>query len=175
MAELHSNLYYKHADSGVMQQLDTLFKKIEGDEQRFRALCLELNPGQGEELAQKLLDVVDNLEWDLHAESLSRVAGYSVLHFVHGSAGDDIVGSVVAFLYRLLPDIHAQAWGCGDDDPWEYWFKYEDGELVREDDEPFMGEDDEIQATIYAWWHKDMPKEIKEGFLNEEYEDCAEG
>jgi hypothetical protein len=29
-------------------------------------------------------------------------------------------------------------------------------------------EDEEIKASIYTWWHQDLPSEIKEGFLNEE-------
>lgn len=173
MAELHSNLYYKHGDAEVMRKLDALFLEAQGDEQRIKEICKSLAPEDGEYLAQEIIDAVDDVECDLGAESLSKIAGYSLLHFVHGSAGDDIVGSIVDFLYQLVPDIHAQAWGCGDDDPWEFWFKYENGEVLREDDEPFMGDDDEeIKSTIYAWWHKDMPKEIREGFLNEEQEEC---
>ncbi len=40
-------------------------------------------------------------------------------------------------------------------------------ELIREDDEPFNDpdEDQQIQSSIYAWWHKDMPKEIQEVLL----------
>ena len=175
MAELHSNLYYKHGDAEVMRMLDALFREVTGDEQRFTEICRSLNPERGEELAQGMFDLVDDVDCDLSAESLSRIAGYSVLHFVHGSAGDEIVGSIVGFLYRLVPGIHAQAWGCGDDDPWEFWFKYQDGEVVREDDEPFMGDDDEeIRDTIYKWWHEGMPEEIREGFLNQENEECEE-
>ena len=81
-----------------------------------------------------------------------------------------LIENILLFLKGLLPNIHAQAWGCGDDDPWEFWFKFEGDELIREDDEPLNDpdEDEEIKASIYAWWHQDLPPEIKEGFLNEE-------
>ena len=83
------------------------------------------------------------------------------------------IENILIFLKGLLPEIIVQAWGCGDDDPWEFWFKFDGDELVREDDEPFNDpeEDEEIKASIYAWWHQDLPVEIKEGFLNEETEE----
>lgn len=39
-------------------------------------------------------------------------------------------------------------------------------ELVREDDEPLNDpeEDEEIKASIYAWWHADLLKKLKKAF-----------
>ncbi|MES9858770.1 MAG: BRCT domain-containing protein [Sedimenticola sp.] len=173
MAELHSNIYFKHKDPKVMSLLDSLFYESKGNEEKISSICETLSPPNGTVLSKELIGFVDEPQHDLDAESLEKNEGYSVCHFVHGSAGDDIVGKIIEFLYSLCPEIHAQAWGCGDDDPWEYWFKFEGGALKRKDDEPLMdeddedGEDEEIKNTIYAWWHETMPESIKEGFLNE--------
>lgn len=168
--EMHSNVYYKHADSKVMADLDRLFKEHQGDKDKFVAAATTLNPEHGQELALDLLDSVDNVEFDLGPETIQSIEGYSIAHFVHGSSADEFIEAILLFLKALLADIHTQAWGCGDDDPWEFWFKFEGDELVREDDEPFNDseEDEEIKASIYTWWHADLPKKIKEGFLNEE-------
>lgn len=170
MAELHSNLYYKHDDSDIMGKLDVLFTEPQGDVARIREIAASLDAENGEALAQDLIDTVDEPEHDLSAERIVRQAGYSVAHFVHGSPGDEFIEAIVGFLHELVPGLHVQAWGCGDDDPWEFWFKVEEGEVVRQDDEPFSDpeEDENIRAGIYAWWHADMPDEIKEGFLNEQ-------
>jgi NAD-dependent DNA ligase len=169
MAELHSNIYYKHEEPEIMSLLDSLFFESRGDTVKISKLCEALNPEIGVALSEVLLDFVDDPEHDLDAESLDKTEGYSVCHFVHGSAGDEIVGKIIETLYSLCPEIHAQAWGCGDDDPWEFWFKYENGSVKREDDEPEMDEeeDEEIKNTVYKWWHESMPDSIREGFLNE--------
>ncbi|MDR7017539.1 hypothetical protein EXE30_13615 [Acinetobacter halotolerans] len=166
--ELHSRVYYKHPDAKIMGQLEVLFKEHEGNAERFLQAALAINP-ESVEAAQDLLDQIDSPEYDLEPESLYYEAGYAVLDFVHGSSGDENIENILLFLKALLPEIHAQAWGCGDDDPWEFWFKFNGDELIREDDEPFNDpeEDENIKASIYAWWHKDLPIEIKEGFLNE--------
>ena len=168
--ELHSNVYYKHADINTMVKLDRLFKEHRGDREKFISFAVELNPEDGQALAEDITDIVDQIDFDLGPESIHSTAGYSVAHFVHGSAGDEFIEAILLFLKALVPEIHAQAWGCGDDDPWEFWFKFEDDELVREDDEPFNDpdEDEEIKTSIYAWWHAEMPEKIKEGFLNQE-------
>ncbi|WP_026470893.1 hypothetical protein [Alkanindiges illinoisensis] len=171
--ELHSNLYYKHPDASIMDQLDSLFTQHEGDENLFLQAAAAINVDEGAALAQDLLDQVDSVEFDLGPESVSHLAGYSIAHFVHGSAGDEFIEAILLFLKSLLPEIHAQAWGYGDDDPWEFWFKFEGDELIREDDEPFNDpdEDEDIKASIYGWWHQDMPAEIREGFLNRAQDD----
>jgi NAD-dependent DNA ligase len=172
MAELHSNIYYKHSKPEIMQKLDSLFSDCEGDENNLIRIATQINQDDGAEFARDLLSKVEEPEYDIDAESLEKVDGYSVAHLVHGSAGDEVVKNIIKFLYALIPDIHAQAWGCGDDDPWEFWLKYENNSLVRKDDEPFIDEDDdqEILNTVYAWWHETMPAAISEGLLNEDRE-----
>ena len=168
--ELHSNLYYHHPDSVIMDQLDHLFQQHQDNPVTFVQLASTINPEYGAELAQELIDQVDQIEYDLAPESLVYVAGFAVLDFTHGSNGDENIENILLFLKELLPDIHVQARGQGDDDPWEFWFKFDGDELVREDDEPFNDpeDDEEIKASIYQWWHEGMPEQIKEGFLNED-------
>ena len=167
--EMHSNLYYKHTDLKVMAELNRLFEEHKGDQDKFIAIAIALNSEQGLELATDLLDSVDNVEFDLGPETIQSIEGFSIAHFVHGSSGDEFIEAILLFLKALIPDIHAQAWGCGDDDPWEFWYKFEGDKLVREDDEPFNDpdEDEEIKTSIYTWWHAGFPNKIKEGFLNE--------
>ncbi|ATZ63408.1 hypothetical protein [Acinetobacter bereziniae] len=168
--ELHSNIYYKHPNPNLMLKLDELFKAHRGDQDKFMTSAVEINPEMGYELAEDLLNTVDNVEFDLGPESIYAVDGYSIAHFVHGSSGDEFVEAIVLFLKSLLDEIDVRAWGCGDDDPWEFWFKFEEDELIREDDEPFNDpeEDEEIKSSIYTWWHAGLPEKIKEGFLNQE-------
>lgn len=167
--ELHSNLYYTHPNTEIMQKLGRLFQAHRGEQDKFIAVAVELNSQLGQELAEDLLNTVDNIEFDLGPETLHTIAGYSVAHFVHGSSGDEFIEAILLFLKALLPEIHTLAWGCGDDDPWEFWFKFEGDELIREDDEPFNDpeQDDEIKSSIYTWWHTGLPEKIKEGFLNQ--------
>jgi len=123
--ELHSNLYYHHPDSVIMDQLDHLFQQHQDNPVTFVQLASTINPEYGAELAQELIDQVDQIEYDLAPETVYRLAGFSILHFVHGSAGDDIMEAILFFLKALVPALHVQAWGCGDDDPWEFWFKFD--------------------------------------------------
>lgn len=108
-----------------MHKLDALFKEHQGDAEIFKQLVITINPTDGAELAQDLIDLVDQVEYDLGSESLHRSEGYSIAHFVHGSSGDEFMQAILDFLKNLVPDIHTQAWGYGDDDPWEFWFKFE--------------------------------------------------
>ena len=76
---------------------------------------------------------------DFGSENIWEDSGYSVSHWVGGSGGDEMQNDLMHFIYNLCPDIHAQSWGCGDDDPWEFWFKYENGQVLHWYDEPFEG------------------------------------
>lgn len=148
--ELHSNLYYTHPNTEIMQKLGRLFQEHCGEQDKFIAIAVELNSQLGQELAEDLLNTVDNIDFDLGPESLHAIAGYSVAHFVHGSSGDEFIEAILLFLKALLPEIHTLAWGCGDDEP------FNDPE-----------QDDEIKSSIYTWWHTGLPEKIKEGFLNQ--------
>ena len=170
--EIHSHIYYKHANPKINVLFDQLFSNVDGNKADFLAISTSIHPELGAVLAQDLMDQVDSVAHDLGTEMLKHQAGYSIAYFCHGSAGDEFIEMIVQFIQDLSPDIHVQAWAHGDDDPWEFWLKFEDGELIRKDNEPFQDpeEDEMIYETIYAWWHQQMPKEIKEGYLNHEDE-----
>ncbi len=44
MAELHSNIYYKHDNPATMPALDTLFLETRGDAAQIRSVAASLNP-----------------------------------------------------------------------------------------------------------------------------------
>ena len=189
MAELHSNLYFHHPEPKKHSLLISLFDSDDRDEQRHIAAAL--NPDNGSQKLDVLLQEFDDQYGDcLSVESVIEMAGYGAAHMVNGGSGDYIVGRTVKFVHELCEGVHVQAWGCGDDDPWEYWFKVHDGKVIRYDDEPWSDdeEDARLLATIYRWWHTGMPAQIKEGILNdsegevaaeelsdEEYEDWLQG
>lgn len=167
--ELSTRIYYHHPDQNVMAQLKALFTEVQGDEARFIQIAQTLHPKHGADLAQDLIDSIDSLEYDAGAETLHQIGNFHVCSFTHGSEGDEWLSLILLFLKNLLPDIQALGWGCGDDDPWEFWFKFDGNELIRQDDEPFNDpdEDKEIKERIYIWWHAGLPEEIKVGFLNQ--------
>lgn len=184
MAELHSNLYFKHPSTDIHKQLVDLFrlfdlnsnKPTRGSPEDFIQACQKINLANGVEIAKSFLDRFEGcFDSDFGSESISSQAGYSVSHWVNGSNGDDIQRQLIAFLYELCPEIHAQSWGCGDDDPWEFWFLWRDDMVMRFDNCPFEDDDTKSLGTIYRLWHEKMPKEIREGFLfDEDYREDLE-
>ena len=52
--ELHSNVYYKHADINIMVMIDRLFKEHQGDRDKFISFAVELNPEDGQTLAEDI-------------------------------------------------------------------------------------------------------------------------
>ena len=178
MAELHSNIYFKHSNSRIHKNVASLFKSLYAEDDKANTIAAEINPDHGEELLRSFLDSIDSEYGDsIYPEAVDKLKQYYRVHLVNGGSGDYIAGRTVKFLYELCPDIHSQAWGCGDDDPWEYWFRYVDGKLIRCDDEPLMDEEDDarIESTIYRWWHEAMPSYIAEGFLNNQNDEDEDG
>ena len=171
--ELYTRIYYHHKDPHIMQTVDQLFTEVKGDEAKWIALATQLNAQHGAELAQDLIDQMDSLEYDAGAESLEHHAGYSIVSFTHGSSGDEWLELLLNLLRNLVQDITAQGYGTGDEDPWEFWMKFEGDELIRHDNEPFNDEeeDEHTKQTLYTWWHADLPDSIKVGYLNEDQDD----
>ena len=66
--ELHSNLYYHHPDTSVMERIDQLFQQHQDNPVTFLQLAGAINAEYGIELAQELLDQVDQAL--LHKPSL---------------------------------------------------------------------------------------------------------
>jgi NAD-dependent DNA ligase len=182
MAEIHINLYFKHANQDIHELLHQFFAisdlnsslRIQNDDDRkfqWNKIVTSINPEKGQELLNQLLNDFEEkyFSGELSSESMREQSGYWVVHLVYGSDGDDITGRLVRFLYDLDSGVHSQAWGCGDDEPWEFWFKTDEGgEVVYKENEPGIEAED-----IYSWWHKLMPDSIKEGLMNDEEYACG--
>lgn len=174
MAEIYVNVYFQHHDPLVHQKLVQLFEigdPNHGDEARaaFIDLAAEINPAKGDGIAKAFLrDLDGKIREAFGFEEITDIAGFCCAGGTQGGGGDRFAARCVRFLYHLCPGIQALAWGMGDDDPWEFWMKHEDGHLVRHDAEPFDGYDARIRSTIYRWWHEGLPAEIREGMLNDE-------
>ena len=169
-----SNIYYKDDNPEIMLKLDSFFYDCDGDKEKLIKAAISLNSEHGKELLKDLLDSVEAPEYDLSAESIEKkIDGYSIVSFTHGSMGYEIVESIIEFINNLVPQITIQACGWGDEDPFEYWLKYENGQLITKADSPFESEDEdtEIKNTIYKWWHSGLPASISEGLLNEDVDD----
>lgn len=174
MAEMCVNVYFKHSDPDVHSKLVRLFEQEDASvddagRQAFVGIASEINAELGEGIATAFLNDLRDKTLEMFGfEDISELSGFCRAGATCGSAGDRYAGRCVKLLYHLCPDIQALAWGMGDDDPWEFWFKHVDGHLVRHDDEPFDGNDNRIKGTIYRWWHEGLPAAIKEGMLNDE-------
>ena len=172
MAEIRISVYFKHDDSGIQKGLMKLFE-MSGDgnddtfRQSFADLASKISPEKGEAIAGSFLtDMGKKLLEGFYFEDVTDQHGFGCATTTCGGNGDQFAGRIVRFLNRLCPGVQAQAWGMGDDDPWEFWFKHENGRLVRHEDEPFNGYDARIRGTIYRWWHADLPAGIREGMLS---------
>ncbi len=170
MAELHSNIYYRHPNLKKHQLLKEFVNSFSGSNELTLKIAQSLNLDDGEQVAQNFLTALKTkYHGSVYPEDTSSQDGYWVSHLINDSGGDYLVGRMVKLLYELCPEVQVQAWGCGDDHPWEYWFKFEGGKVVRCDDQPFGKDDDEhTYKTVYRWWHENLPDGISEGLLNEE-------
>ncbi len=178
MAEIYVSVYFQHQDPETHGKLVQLFETGDpnGDDasrQAFVDLATDINAEKGEGIARAFLHDLDGKIHEMFGfEEVTDIAGYCCAGGTHGGGGDRFAARCVKLLYHLCPGIQALAWGMGDDDPWEFWLKHEDGHLVRHDAEPFDGYDARIRSTIYRWWHEGLPDEIREGMLNDsDFED----
>lgn len=181
MAELHTNLYIKHADSSLHDKLGRLFKTIndkpETDyaklEENLFLEALSINPEHGEQCVSQLLKCIKN-EWsslseELVAESRYECHGFHCIHFVHSSSGTETLQAIVQFIGDLASGVDVRACLVGDDDPWEVFYRYENGEMVYHYYEPDWDETE--LPEIYQWWHQGLPASITDGFINRWLED----
>lgn len=174
MAEMYINVYFKHDDPDVHSKLVQLFDQgdasaDDSSRQAFVDIASEINPELGEGIATAFLnDLRDKILEMFGFEEVSEISGFCCAGATCGGGGDRYAARCVKLLYHLCPGIQALAWGMGDDDPWEFWFKHVDGHLVRHDVEPFDGSDNRIKGTVYRWWHEGLPAAIQEGMLNDE-------
>jgi hypothetical protein len=174
MSELHTNLYFKHPDPETHEQLKNIVQSIndapsptfESAKDEMLHIAKIARGDEGVSIVNALLDLID--EEDLMAESRGTQSGYYTSHFVHGSAGDEVIGKIIKVLGELYPEIDARACLAGDDDPWEIFYRWEGGKVKQSYFEPDEEEmEDGERPQVYQWWHEGMPEDIKDGFLNE--------
>lgn len=184
MAELHTSVYLKHSvedTHAVLKELFHIFKNNESDvKATFLDVANKVSEKDSSHIVEEFLTNIEalpgNLMQNLATESIDLVAGYHCLDFVHGGWGDEVIPLILKLLKTLNSDIEIRAWTYGDDDPWEIIYGYKDGKLFAQYFEPEMDDyfdyeeeerTDEELPDVYKWWHKDLPDEIKEGFINE--------
>ncbi|OZG71112.1 hypothetical protein BTA51_22290 [Hahella sp. CCB-MM4] len=169
MAELHSKLYYQHPNPTVHSRLKAFIEALGEENESILLAAQSLNFEVGEIQTQNFLNELNNrYQENLHAESTLGNEDFWISQFLTSSCGDYLIGKLVKLLYDLCPGVRAQAWGYGDHDTWEFWYKYDNGRLLRCEDE-LSGESDNERTynTIYRWWHEQLPAYLQAGLLNE--------
>ncbi len=165
MAELSTNLYFKHPDADIHNMLQTLFKS--GNESDIIRIAKSLNTGKGESLAKYLIDYVDRFH-DIVPEWCDTKSGYCICTFTHGSEGDEWIEAIIEFLGKLCSGIDVRACLAGDDEPYEIFYRLINRTVKRQDYSPEFEEakKDDLPG-VYKWWHDGLPDNIKEGWLND--------
>jgi hypothetical protein len=176
MGEFTTNVYFKHDDPKIHKKFDKLYKTIRSklSEEKVKSNIVDvsktINKEVYEALTEKLfllLAEYDGTPSDLVATSKSSVAGYTMYTFVHGNNAEYVVELIVKLLGRLDPTIDARACMAGDDEPWEIFFRWHNGECHRRVYEPEYEEAMRKNLPkVYNWWHKGLPEDIKDGFIN---------
>jgi len=168
--EIDAWLYLAHPDDTVLDRITDLFEGGELGEEEFGEFAASFDPKRGQDLARALFAQFYVKSFFGEGRFADEPGGFRSVGILQGTGGEDSMTHLVGFLNDLIPGLHVQAWGYGDEDPWEFFIKIEDGKPVRREFEP--GEDDErdLEAieTIYEWWHRDMPEGIEVGILNED-------
>ncbi|MFQ3262259.1 hypothetical protein [Reinekea sp.] len=171
MAELHSNLYVKHADPKIHALFQQLFSALGQSPELLVDIAEQINVDDGQGIMTTFLESAAKEYGEIYPESVWATQGYHAMHLVSGSSGDYLTGALVKLFADLDPSCESLGWGCGDDDPWEFWFKWDAERVIRKDDQPYEGDDQRIKDTIYRWWHEGLPEEFLEGFLNNDEDD----
>lgn len=179
MSELSTNLYILGRNSELSVELGKIFKTI-NDAGNFSSENLSyeiekkvstLFPDKGLALFRSFATSISNEGCSLHealvAESRHEIEHGCCLHFVHSASGVFFINAIVKFIGSLSADIDVRACLLGDDDPWEIFYRYQDGEVVEEYCMPDHEEwEDGDFPPVYCWWHEGLPESIKEGFIN---------
>lgn len=180
MSEQTTRIYIKHPNQETHKKLHTIFKTINDEikpsleeiEKDLLIRALEISPANGEgaysQLIKNINDAFGIPSEDLVAEAKWTIAGYNTFRFVHGNVGLEAIRLILEFLFKLSPEIDARACLRGDDDPCEFFFKIENGQVLEQYYEPDDGYEDENEGELphaYTWWHEGLPEEINEGLL----------
>ena len=161
MAETHNSLYLKIPKSVDLESVRALFNSQR--EEEFLETSRLLNPEQGPNLIRQLLGDV-GIE-NLLTGGAERKGALVIVHFTFGYDGQQVLEKVIFFVKQILPSIKIWAYFIGDDDPWEIFFKEENNVVINEEVYPDEDDAENVIKTIYAWWHKGLPKSICRGYL----------
>ena len=169
--DLYINLYMTHENEEVLSFLTHALTGVEIGKENALTLAKKFS-ADGEPLVDELFkhQHVGRFNFDTDTDEED---GYRVFHLVQGEWGDSSMVHFIDFLYRLIPGIHAQAWGYAEDDPWEFFIKFENDRAIKQEHVPWEDHqmDEDALEYIYKWWHEDMPDEIEAGLLSGEDED----
>lgn len=175
---IRTNLYITHENQELLAKLSEALNGANVDKETAYTFAEEFNPNPAT-LVDKLFGY--NYTRGFNFESgADEEHGFYILQLLLEEGGENSMVHFIEFLYELIPGIHAQVWGYTEDDPWEYFIKYENGRAIKQEHIPWEDEqmDENALEYIYHWWHEDLPDEIEAGLLateddheEEEYDD----
>lgn len=163
MAEFHSQLYFKVPKSVDPKLVLSLFS--DNSETEFLEAATQLNTEHGLSIATKLIESINGFSDDIQPEGTDKYGSIYCVQYVFSHNAEELIDELLLFYDQLLKPLDLRGYMSGDDDQWEVFYKLEGGNLVKEELEPDESESEEIIKTIYAWWHKGLPKKIYEGLL----------
>ncbi len=178
--ELSANIFLHHQDKKAQQKLESLINNWATTEickqENFNDLLLEeaknITPDLAEGAVKRFFSALEESYSelrDLRSERTGHIADYYYFNYTHGSNGIEIIEAILQFLLDLVPDLDARAYLCGDDDPWERFYRSDSGIVRSTDYEPSFEEAEENEDELpdeYEWWHENLPTEIKAGFIH---------
>jgi hypothetical protein len=171
---IHTNLYITHENEELLVKLVDALNGAAVDKETACSIVKKFDLSRLS-LADELFKHKYVTRFDF-APGADEEHGYYILQLRHGEGGESGTVHFVEFLYALIPGIQALAWGYGEDEPWEYFIKYEKGRAIKQEHIPWEDRkmDQNAIEYIYHWWHEDLPDEIEAGLLNSEEDDYDE-
>ena len=162
---IHTHLYVSHENEELLSRLADTLNGATVDRETAYSIADEFNPDHSalvDELFKHKYTTGFNFEPGADEEH-----GYYILQLQQGERGESSMVRFIEFLYALIPGVHALAWGYTEDDPWEYFVKYENGRAIMQEHIPWEDPQMDQKAIeyIYHWWHEDLPDEIEAGLL----------
>jgi len=170
---IHTNLYITHENEELLARLADTLNGAHVDRETAYSIAGEFNSDTTpvDELFKHKYITRFNFEPGADEEH-----GYYILQLRQGERGEAGMVHFIEFLHKLIPGIHALAWGYAEDEPWEFFIKYENGRAIKQEHIPWEDEDTDEKAIeyIYHWWHEDLPDEIEAGLLTADDDDHDE-
>ena len=175
------NLYVKSSSSiehHKLAALTAVINEFGGQEwsvirPKVEPIVQDISPKNAQQLLDELIANFDELGYGAEDFRLEPVGNSEYLEFttLFGSPGPELAPSIIGFFGGLSATIDARGYLVGDDDPWEMFIRFIDGEVAEQEYTPFEnGEDDAeaLKSGVYAWWHEGLPDNIQEGHLHDQ-------